>query len=139
MNSIKFNHLEPSRLKNALKLKEFILFMFKKEKKVLQSLNFIFCKDSYILYLNNQSLQHDYYTDILTYDLSTSKSIVSEIYISVERVDENSVTQKTTYQKELHRVIFHGILHLCDYKDKSNKEITLMRSKEEYYLNMYFS
>ncbi len=139
MNQITFNHLEPSRLKNAINLRLFILSIFAKEKKKLDSLNFIFCKDSYILYLNNQSLNHDFYTDILTYDLSTSNKIISEIYISVERVAENSYTHNTTYQKELHRVIFHGVLHLCGYKDKSKKNIELMRSMEDYYLEKYFS
>jgi probable rRNA maturation factor len=139
MNIIKFNHLEPSRLKAASKLKPFILSIFKQELKQLKSLEVIFCNNAYILYLNNQSLQHDYYTDILTYDLSTSKKIISEMYISVEMVDDNSIKYNTNYQKELHRVIFHGVLHLCGYKDKSNKDISLMRTKEDYYLEKYFA
>jgi probable rRNA maturation factor len=83
-------------------------------------------------------LQHDYFTDIITFDLSVSKNeTIGEIYISVDRVRENAMTHSVTFQTELLRVIFHGALHLCGYKDKKKSEITIMREKEDYYLLLF--
>ena len=103
-------------------------------------MNYIFCSDEYLLEVNNNFLQHDFYTDIITFDLSLSKTspTIGEIYISVDRVKENAITHKTSFELELHRVIFHGALHLCGYKDKTKKDALLMRDKEEDCLSMYF-
>jgi rRNA maturation RNase YbeY len=138
---IQFHFIESSfSLKNRIALKVFLEGIFKKEKKALASLNYIFCSDEYLLNMNRQFLKHDYYTDIITFDLSEKKQpIIGEVYISVDRVKENSKRLKQSFQKELHRVIFHGSLHLCGYKDKKRDEIVTMRAKEAYYLKQYGS
>lgn len=137
---VQFHQLEPVTLKDRTKLKSFIAQLFKREGKVLADLNVIFCSDEYLLGVNNQFLNHDYYTDIITFDLSEpkSKKTTAELYISIDRVKDNAATVKATVSQELHRVIFHGCLHLCGYKDKSKKDVELMREKEEEWLNRYF-
>jgi probable rRNA maturation factor len=127
-------------LKDRNKLKLFLLKLFKKEKKKILSLNYIFCSDEYLLNINQQYLQHNYYTDIITFDLSEAKDkIEGEVYISIDRVKENALENKVAFKEELYRVIFHGALHLCGYKDKSINEIKKMRSAENKYLKHYFS
>ena len=125
-------------LTNRAKLKSFIREIFKKEKKALLQLQYIFCTDARLLEMNRQYLQHDYYTDILTFELGTAGKINGEIYISAERVKENARLMNTSFKKELHRVIFHGALHLCGYKDKLKKEKLEMRTKEDRLLQLYF-
>ncbi len=93
--------------------------------------SFIFCNDDYLHKLNVEFLNHDTLTDIISFDNSLGKQINGDIYISVERVLENSKTFKTTFLNELHRVIIHGILHFCGFKDKSETDAKTMRSKEE--------
>jgi rRNA maturation RNase YbeY len=120
-------------------LKSFIKEIFKREKKNLYELQYVFCSDSYLLGINQQYLAHDFYTDIITFDLSEDdQTINAEIYISVERVRDNAKNFNVTFKTELHRVIFHGVLHLCGYKDKSKREKELMRAKEDKYLALYF-
>jgi len=137
-NQVQFHFLRPCTLPNRSILKKFIISVFKKEKKVLEELNIVFCNDEYLLGLNRQFLDHDFYTDILSFPLSgTNQPLVAEIYISVDRVHENARTAKSTIQEELHRVIFHGILHFCGYKDKSDSEIKTMRLIEDKYLKAY--
>ena len=125
-------------LKNRTSLKKFIEAIFKTEGRPLRRLNYVFCSDKDLLRLNKKYLFHDFYTDILTFDLSENDQIQADIYISIDRVKENALKQKTTFIQELHRVIFHGALHLCGYRDKSIKEISLMRRREDYYLSLYF-
>jgi probable rRNA maturation factor len=138
--AVTFHQLTKVNLQNKRALKAFIPLLFKKEKKPLESLTYIFCTDDYLLQINNQHLQHDFYTDIITFDLSesTSSPTIGEIYISVDRVKENATTHQTTFEQELHRVIFHGALHLCGYKDKTKNDALLMRNKEDDCLSMYF-
>lgn len=125
-------------LANRTQLKRNIQIIFKKEGKELESINFIFCTDKALLEINRQFLAHDFYTDIITFGLSAKATpIQAEIYISVDRVKENALHLGTSFKSELHRVIFHGVLHLCGYKDKSKKETGEMRGKEEYYLKKY--
>lgn len=113
--------------------------LFKKEGRKVEAINYIFCTDDYLLELNKTHLNHDTYTDIITFELSgPHQPILSDVYISVERVKENSKLFNATFKRELHRVIFHGALHLCGYKDKSKEQSHQMRSKEEQYLNKYF-
>jgi rRNA maturation RNase YbeY len=90
--------------------------------------------------INKQHLNHNYFTDIITFDLTPKgdKETTAELYISTDRVKHNAKDYNTTISNELHRVIFHGILHLCGYNDKSKKDIALMRAKEQEYLNLYF-
>jgi rRNA maturation RNase YbeY len=126
-------------LTNRTELKDFIASIFKTEGKRLQNLNYVFCTDEYLLDINRSSLNHDYYTDIITFDLSSIKRVIEgEIYISVDRVRDNAKSLSVTIQEELHRVIFHGALHLCGYKDKSPKDSKAMRAAEDKYLAKYF-
>lgn len=106
---------------------------------MLESLNYVFCSDRELLQINKNYLGHDYYTDIITFDLSgQNKTIMAEIYISVERVRDNARQLGVSFKEELHRVVFHGVLHLCGYGDKDEKLSRKMREKENLYLNQYF-
>ena len=127
-------------LSQRTRLKAFITFLANREKKKVASISIIFCSNNYLLEINRTHLKHDYYTDIITFDLSSKSSdpIEAELYISVDMIKENASIFKTTIQNELHRVIFHGILHLCGYKDKTKSAQLLMRSKENEYLDLYF-
>ncbi|HET7115748.1 MAG TPA: rRNA maturation RNase YbeY [Hanamia sp.] len=137
MGTISFNNHGVSEvLKDKLLLKTFLSSIFAEEGFDFKSVTYVFCKDEFLLKLNQQYLKHDTLTDILTFTLSgTSLPIVSEIYISIERVKENALSLGENYENELHRVMIHGILHLCGYKDYSPKEKAEMRSKEDYYLS----
>ena len=102
------------------------------------SLNYIFCDDAFLLGINKEYLDHDTFTDIITFDLSDGpKDLTGEIYVSVERVKENAAKFKTTYIDELHRVIFHGALHLCGFKDKKEADQKVMRQMENKCLEEY--
>lgn len=121
------------------RLKLFLLQLFKREEKNVEAINYIFCTDDYLLSLNKTHLKHDTYTDIITFELSRKgEPLLSDIFISVDRVRENAETFQTGFQKELHRVIFHGALHLCNYKDKTTAQTQQMRHMEELYLGEYF-
>lgn len=136
--SIQFNFLEPISLTERTRLKRFLVALFKRERKPMAELQYIFCSDPYLLEINRQFLQHDFYTDIITFDLSEKGQPTSgEIYISVDRVRDNAQNFDSSLKKELHRVIFHGALHLCGFKDKSPKEELEMRKMEEKYLALY--
>jgi rRNA maturation RNase YbeY len=124
--------------KGKLLLKEFIARIFQHEKKQLSLINYIFCSDEYLLQINQDFLQHDYYTDIITFGLSAPKApIEAEVYISLDRIKDNATNLGTSYRQEALRVIFHGALHLCGYKDKSPRHIRLMRQKEDEYLKQF--
>lgn len=104
------------------------------------SLNYIFCSDEHLLGINQQFLQHDTFTDIITFDLSESEhEIIGEIYISVDRIKENAATFKADFNQELHRVIFHGCLHLCGFGDKKAAEKMEMTKQEDDCLAEYFA
>jgi len=119
-------------------LKAFIENLFKKEKTPLATINYIFCSDKYLLSINQQFLNHDYYTDIITFGLHDKGTpVVAEVYISTDRVKDNAKTHGTTYSNEMLRVLFHGALHLCGYKDKTIANIATMRAKEDEYLKRY--
>ena len=125
-------------LANRSELKKYVQSIFKKEGKKLESLNYIFCTDRALLEINRHYLSHDYYTDIITFDLSEKTVVKADIFISIDRVKENAQHLGVSFKSELHRVIFHGVLHLCGYKDKTNTEKELMRRKEELCLSKYF-
>ena len=119
-------------------LKRFIDRMFRKEGKVLGSLNIIFVSDKELLDINRRFLQHDYFTDIITFNTSdTDEAMSGELYISVDTVRDNALKLKIPYSTELRRVIFHGILHLCGYKDKTASQTQTIRAKENQYLEMF--
>ena len=127
-------------LKNKRKLSAFIdglISRYVKEVKTAK-LTYVFCTDAFLLEMNTNFLNHDTYTDIITFDLSDSKETMQgEIYISIDRVKENATEYHTTYADELHRVIFHGTLHLCGFKDKKEKDRKIMRENEDYCLDHY--
>ncbi len=127
------------KLGDRRSLKKQIALIFELEGSILSSLTYIFCSDAYLLAINEQFLHHEDYTDIITFCLSDpGKPIIGEIYISVERVKENGYKYNVPYNLELHRVIFHGALHLCRYTDKIKKEKQRMSLAEERYLKSYF-
>lgn len=141
VNKVRFNYLEQSfHLPERTRLKEFILELVHKEGPGVSSINYIFCSDSYLLKINNDFLNHDTYTDIITFQYTRPKEPVqSDMYISIDRVRENARLYKTSFIRELYRVMFHGALHLCGHKDKSEADAQLMRMKEDYYLSQYVS
>ena len=108
----------------------------RREGKKVGSINFIFCTDAFLLGINKQYLKHDYFTDIITFDFSEGKFINGEIYISIERVRENSATLGVMFPVELWRVIIHGVLHLLGYSDKTATQKTQMRKKEDACLSL---
>ena len=121
------------------KLKNFILTLCRKEGKKVAEIRIIFCDKKELRSINRQFLQHDYDTDIITFPFSTPNSpLEAELYISVPKIKEQSKEWNCSFQEELHRIIFHGVLHLCGYNDKKKKEITIMREKEQEYLADYF-
>jgi probable rRNA maturation factor len=116
------------------KTNEWIASIIVSEEKRMGTINYIFCDDAYLLKVNQDYLQHDYYTDIITFDYVKGKTISSDIFISLQRVLDNAQLHQKDFENELYRVLAHGILHLCGYKDKTEEEIKIMREKEDYYL-----
>ena len=113
--------------------------MFKAKKKKLAALNYVFSTDREVLRINREYLNHDLYTDVIAFDFSdTGLEVQGEIYISVDRVRQNAKTFDVPFDEELHRVIFHGALHLCGYRDKANDERAIMMKEETQYLAQYF-
>ena len=123
-------------LSNESTVIDWILATIASEKKSQGNLNFIFCSDNYLHKINLEHLNHDTYTDIITFPLRYDR-IEGDIFISIDRVKENATQYKVTFEEELKRVIIHGVLHLIGYKDKSEEEEELMRSKEDFYLAKY--
>ena len=123
---------------NRAALKQQIQKLFKAENCVLSNLNIIFCTDKALLQINRDFLQHDYYTDIITFPINQSKACIeAELYISIDRIRDNAKTAAVSFKEELHRVIFHGCLHLTGYNDKSSQQIKKMREREDHYLRLY--
>jgi len=141
MASVKFNYADRKlTISNKSKLKSFILSLFKKENIALSELNYIFCSDEYLLQINKDHLNHDYYTDIITFSLEEKgEPVIGEIYISIDRIKDNALSQNTPLLNETLRVMFHGCLHLCGYLDKKPKDIKIIRKKEDYYINQYLT
>lgn len=117
-------------LKQKAKLKTWITSVVKKEKLVLGQLNYTFMSDESLLKINIEYLKHNTYTDIITFNYNESKKVAGDIFISIDRVKENAEKFKVDLQEELHRVMIHGVLHLCGYKDKTKTDSDLMRKKE---------
>ena len=106
------------------------------ESRKVGEITFVFCDDNYLLKINKEFLDHDTYTDIITFDYSVGNEIISEIYVSTDRVEENAKKYKQTFENEIHRVMIHGVLHLCGYNDKLAEEKQIMRDKENHYLSL---
>jgi probable rRNA maturation factor len=102
-------------------------------------INYIFCDDDYLLKVNQDYLDHDYYTDIITFDYVKGKTISGDIFVSLPRILDNASTLSQDFESEFRRVLAHGLLHLCGYKDKTEEEASTMRQKEDFYINRYFN
>ncbi|MBP6577053.1 MAG: rRNA maturation RNase YbeY [Chryseobacterium sp.] len=107
------------------------------ENKKPGDINYIFCDDDYLLKVNQDYLDHDYYTDIITFDYVKGKTISGDIFVSLPRILDNASTLSQDSEKEFRRVLAHGLLHLCGYKDKTEEEESTMRQKEDFYINRY--
>lgn len=134
---IDFHYETEFDLKDNTKYIDWINRIIASEQHLVGDINYIFCDDAYLLNINQQYLDHDTYTDIITFDYTNGKVISSDIYISVERVKENAVDFKVDFDVEMLRVMAHGLLHLAGYKDKSTEEAALMRSKEEEKIKLF--
>ncbi len=137
--TVSFNKADANAtLANRVALKSFIEKRVKKEGYTIDSLTYVFCSDKYLLKINKDFLSHDYYTDIISFDLSeVPGQLIGEVYISVDRVKDNAKTHGTSLKEELHRVIFHGALHFCGYKDKKPTDAKKMREMEDLWLKAY--
>lgn len=131
---INFNYETDFALNNEDALSKWIVDCILNEGHSLEEINYIFCDDEYLYKLNVEFLNHDTLTDIISFDYSVGKIIQGDIFISVERVEENATDFNVPFVEELHRVIIHGVLHYCGYKDKTPEDAFLMREKENFYL-----
>ena len=122
--------------KNKLANNRWLKMVAGSEIRKIGDINVIFCSDNYILDVNMTYLQHDYFTDIITFDYCEGKVLSGDLFISVDSVRENSIEFGTDFEEELHRVIVHGVLHLIGYDDHTEEDKKLMRQKENYYLQM---
>jgi len=135
-SAIEFHSENDFELKNQNQISDWMNSTAQEEGKHIGALNYIFCDDEYLHKINVEFLNHDTYTDIITFDYCVGDEIISDIYVSTERVNENAKEFSESFEEELHRVLIHGLLHLCGYKDKSKEEESLMRDKENYYLSL---
>lgn len=127
---------------NKRKLKQFLHVLADAEGFSISSLGYVFCSDDYLLEMNRRFLDHDYFTDIITFDMrdnQSSSTVDGEVYISVDRVKENAAKMNVSFEDEVCRVVFHGLLHLCGYRDKRKAEVAKMRAAEDRYLALYKS
>ena len=132
---INFNYETDFKLENSDRLSNWITETILEENCKEGEINYIFCSDDYLLKLNVDFLNHDTLTDIISFDYSVGKELHGDIYISVDRVRDNASDFKVLFKDEIERVMIHGVLHYCGYKDKSEADEKLMRSKEDYYLD----
>jgi len=123
-------------LKQAKRVSAWILKSASDEGQKVEEINYIFCSDNLLHSMNLKYLNHDSFTDVITFDLSDNQAISSDIYISIDRIRDNAKGLGTDFESELHRVMIHGVLHLIGYGDKSPEDQTIMRSKEDYYLSL---
>lgn len=124
------------KFRDRRKTNEWLKLAAESEIRRIGNISIIFCSDNYVLDINQKYLQHDYFTDIITFDYCEGDRLSGDLFISVDSVRENSVEFGTEFKDELNRVIIHGILHLVGYDDHTEKDIKLMRSKENYYLSL---
>ncbi len=131
-------HIEPPlifKLQNQDRVEVWLRSVIKAENHQLDHINYIFCTDKYLHKINMEYLQHDTYTDIITFDNSEEENwIESDIFVSIDRIKENAQNMNIDFYTELHRVLVHGVLHLLGYKDKSHEEAQKMREMEDFYL-----
>jgi rRNA maturation RNase YbeY len=120
-------------------LKEAVKNLALNEGKVLKDLSLVFTDDDYLLEVNKQYLNHDYFTDVITFDYSSFPEVSGDVMISLDRVKDNAQSLDQSFELEFYRVVFHGVLHLCGYKDKSEADVKEMRAKEDFYINRFVS
>ena len=135
-SNISFYSVSTFSLKTEAAVAACIKAITVEESREVGDITFVFCDDNYLLKINKEFLDHDTYTDIITFDYSVGNEIISEIYVSTERVEENAKKYKQTFENEIHRVMIHGVLHLCGYNDKLAEEKQIMRDKENHYLSL---
>lgn len=133
---ISFNYENDFALPNENQLSSWISKVIDLENAIEEEINYVFCNDSYLHQLNVEFLNHDTLTDIISFDYSVGKRLQGDIFISTERVADNAKDFQVSFAEELARVMVHGILHYCGYKDKTPKDSNLMREKENYYLSL---
>ena len=134
---VNYNYEADFNLVDEDKLTSWILDAIKKEGYKIGDINYIFCTDEYLHKLNVEFLNHDTLTDIISFDYTVGKIIQGDIYISIDRVRDNAIDYGVDFKDELLRVMIHGVLHFCGYKDKTHDESKVMRAKEEYYMASY--
>ncbi|GAA4891574.1 rRNA maturation RNase YbeY [Flaviramulus aquimarinus] len=131
---INFNYETNFKLHSEKQISKWITDTIASEEYKLEEINYVFCDDDYLHKLNVEFLNHDTLTDIISFDYSIGKIIQGDIFISIERVEDNAKDFGVSFEKELQRVIIHGVLHYCGYKDKSDEDAKVMRDKENHYL-----
>lgn len=131
---IEFNSIDDFEIENKEVVNSWLHQVIKDEKKEIGEVNYIFCDDTYLHKMNVEFLNHDTLTDVISFDYSEGNVVSGDIYISIERVTDNATDFKVSFRDELHRVMVHGLLHYCGYKDKSESDVAVMRGKENYYL-----
>ena len=134
---INFDFETDFTLKNTSEFKNWIEKVIISESYGLGEINYLFCDDDYLHKINVEYLNHDKLTDIITFDYNVGKTIYTDIFISIDRVKDNAKDFKVTFEEELKRVMIHGVLHLCGYKDKSDTDAALMRQKEDEKIKMF--
>jgi len=135
-SKISFQSADTFSLKTEPEVIKCIELLVKEELREIGGIAFVFCDDNYLHKINLEFLKHDTFTDIITFDYSAGNEIISEIYISVDRVADNAKKYSQTFEDEIHRVIIHGVLHLCGYKDRLAEDKQIMRDKENHYLSL---
>lgn len=134
---ILFHQETPFDLKPKNKYKNWIKVILENFSKRVGDINFIFCDDNYLLEINQKYLKHDTYTDIITFDYSNTDTISGDIFISIERVKDNATDYSKSFQEELLRVLSHGVLHLCGFKDKTEQESKEMTKQEDLAISLF--
>ena len=134
---ISFNYETDFELENEAQYEDWISRIIESEGFDEGEINYIFCDDDYLLKVNQDYLDHDYYTDIITFDYVKGKTISGDIFVSLPRILDNASTLSQNFESEFNRVLAHGILHLCGYKDKTEEEKSQMRAKEDFYINQF--
>lgn len=135
-SKISFQSVGTFSLKTETAVTKCVKALVKQELREIGDITFVFCDDNYLHKINLEFLDHDTYTDIITFDYSVGNELISEIYISTDRVEENAKKYSQTFENEIHRVMIHGVLHLCGYKDKLAEDKQIMRDKENHYLSL---
>jgi len=134
---ISFNYETKFRLQQTLRHRSWLSEVILSENKKEGEINYVFCDDYYLLKINQSYLNHDTFTDIISFDYSVGNELHGDIYISVDRVRENAKEFKVSFADEMRRVLVHGVLHYCGYKDKTNKDAKVMRLKEDEKITLF--